>query len=418
MTKNLTVCYELKGASLAAARALEAEVARAVRQAPPKNAGNLLEIQQSWQAFYQKLIARLGAENPQLLQATGLDAPALQIRQDAGAFARAYQVYPQIFASPEQTPRYFMYVPLAGDGAHFVPQDALLLDARQEKAAGALLFAGGWLGNAPLVDRAARGVAVPASANIDTPSLQFNRAAKPQGRVEQCFLAAGRSLAIVQDYETRLTQYNDAVTRAFDAVKAETEKLYPQILQALPAGSGLYTNLSRSDRTAPGADTGMAFSVRLEGSGEKVALPESRAFHTVPHHGDVAIVTRDDTEEGRTLKEVLHAVPARPSLADYPELRADFAPELSDIEKMVGLNGEVPMLVTQGHLKILRYHAAEGDHSSFVPPGARLFPAAAMAWLQQDEEDRRQGIEPPPLPPELAGFFSMPLHKLPGNKPV
>ena len=399
MSKNPTVCYELKGASLAAARALEAEVVRAVRETPPKNEGNLLEIQQSWQAFYQKLIARLAADNPQLLAATGLDAPALQIRQEKGGFARAYQVYAQIFTSPERAPRYFMYVPVAADGAHFVPQDAVRLDARQEKAVGALLFAGGWLGNAPLVDRASQGIALPPGVKVETPQLQFNRAAKPQGRVEQCFLAAGRSLENVQDYEARLAHYNQCVERVFDAVKAETEKLYPQILQAQPAGSGLYTNLSRSDRPAPGADTGMAFSNRLEGSGEKVAVPESRAFHTVPHHGDLAIVTRDDTDEGRALGQLLRAVPARPSLADYPELRADFAPALSDIEKMVGLNGTVPTLVTQGHLKLLRYHAAEGDRSLFVPPGARLFPAAAMAWLRQDEEDRRQGIEPPPLPP-------------------
>ena len=395
-------CYELQGESLTAARALELVVADAIKREQPQNTGNLADIQCSWQAFYQRLVVRLEKENPKLLAAVGLTQPSTVIKEAADEFPRAYLEFAQIFASPHRSPRYFMYVPVDHNQKAFVPQGARLLNVDEEKQVNEMLFAGGWLGNAPIMSLPRQGIVPPADVAARPIKLAFTKAASQYLPAEVNFIAAGRALDLVRAHESALADYNDKMQRAFDALKQAAESLFPQILLQFPAGEGLYVNLSGSSQPISGADTCLALSIRRDGkggefmaAGQPVTIPDNPYFKTVPHHSDCAVVTRDDTPEGRRLAKILLAVPAaRPSLDDHPELAA---------------NGRAPVLVTQGHYKILRYFIDDAQAAIAPPCDALPFPPAALAWLRADAEDHMRGDVPPPMPAQLAGYLAAPL---------
>lgn len=402
--KPLHHCYELHGESLAAARALDLVVVDALNRDNLQSTGNLADIQKSWQGFYQRLFTRLEVENPKLLQAVGLLQPSTVIKQGAGEFPRAYLEFAQIFASPQRTPRYFMYVPADHNDAAFVPQGARLLDAAEEKTVNDMLFAGGWLGNAPIVSLARRGIATPAGQEASGLMSSFVKVASQYLPAEVNFIAAGQSLDLVRHYEAALRDYNDKMQHAFDALKAAAEKLFDEILKDLPPGEGLHVNLGGASHLIDGADTCLSISIRRDGKGgdfmaggKPVTIPDNSYFKVVPYRGsDSAVITRTDTTQGRALAKILRAVPqARPALSDYPALT---------------INGVSPNLITQGQYKILRYFVDDANASMTAPVDARAFPPAALAWLRADDEDRRRGDIPPPMPAAIVTYLQAPLH--------
>lgn len=395
-------CYELHGESLAAARRLERLVALAAQRVQPLDSGNLADIQQSWQQFYQDVFDVLSKHAPDLLQATGLTTPSTVVKTAAGEYPRAYHEYPAIFASPGDPPRYFMYVPRDHFNTAFVPHDARKLSLDEESKVNSLLFAGGWLGNAPLFSLPRRGIATPANVKIDDVISSFAKAAGQYTPAEVNFIAAGRALEIVKNYEEALRDYNEKMRAAFDAVKAASEKLYPEMLRDLPAGEGLYTNLSGASQLIDGVDTGLTLSIRRDGKGgdfmqggQVVPIPDNPYFIAHPYRGgDVAIKTRSDTPQGRALARILKAVPAQ-----RPALSAD-----ADLQ----VNGISPNVVTIGQYKILRYFVADASTVMLPPCDAVPFPPAAQAWLRADEEDRRMGNVPPPMPQDVLRYLVNP----------
>lgn len=400
-------CYELKGASLTAARHLERLVAEAVNAEQPQNRGNLAEIQRGWQAFYRRLLARLAKEDPAVLKAAGLLTPSTVVQAGDAEFARAYHELPAIFSSPERPARYFMYVPCDHYKADFVPQDARLLSPQEKAQVDVLLFAGGWLGNAPMFSLPRHGVKTPDDIVVAPDLLAF---AKNEKGGVSAFIAAGPALEIVKRYEADLRDYRDKLGKAFDALKKAAENLFPRVLRDLPEGEGVYVNLSGASSLIDGADTCITISLHRKGSGgtflqagQSVAIPDNPYFKTVPRHGDHAVMTRDDTAEGRALAKTLLAVPEkRPLLSDHCALT---------------MNGNAPMLVTLGHYKVLRY-LGQNVETSVPPYGAVPFPPAALAWLRADEDDRRKGDTPPPMPELLVRYLSQPHSRSADSKPA
>lgn len=425
--KNGTVLYALKGKSLEAALQLELEIRRELETVPVKNAGALNEIQDSWDRFYDGLILRLQKEQPQLLRQTGLDSPAPQVFQEKGGLPRAYRRYPEIFSSPEKTPRYFMYAPVDYRGNHFAPEDGVPVTGKPAAQVDDLLFAGGWLGNAPLVSRKKHGVALPA-AEAAALSKSF-RKADDDGHRQICFIAGGESLAAIEDFNRRTADYHARVGALREAIQKTVEAQFPDImaLARLPADEAIRASISYRYGGGDGK-TEMLLSVRQEGRLEMMAagrsltaLPENPAYRLKKSEGgEFTVKPRRDTAEGKALAALFDAIPATPALAEYKILHAGYAFTPGRFDSMLGVNGVVPRVHQLEGRTILVYNADDAARETFCPPGAIPLPTAAFKWLNADAADRNLGVTPPPMPPEIADIIAgapVPAAKPQGLKP-
>ncbi|MDE2336741.1 MAG: hypothetical protein KGL10_05460 [Alphaproteobacteria bacterium] len=402
---NGMLVYKLAGRSLAAARRLEDELRRELETVPVLKEGNLKAIGDSWNALYKGLLARLAVEAPEVLELTGLNARAVQVFQGPQTWPRAYAEAPHIFLSPEKNPEYFMYVPVDYKGGHFVPADGILLDEKEERITGDRLFAGGWLGNAPLVTVKKEGVTTP--ADYAPPSKSALRKAfsyLPNDYV--CFIAAGRSLALVADLKARQKEWERRLKHACRAIEAAVELDKPKMLAALPAGEDVRISATYSYYSSGGGRAELLLSVRREGkkdfwsAGKTVPVPPSPAFTLEDRSGGEYIVrARTDTPEGRRLAAVIDAIPDTPGLGDYAALRGNFAVKKDSIGQALGVNGVVPHVVELAGRTILVYTAApKSGKDGFCPPDAQPFSAFAYEWLRADDGDRNTGVTPPPMP--------------------
>lgn len=405
---NGSVMFELKGTSLLAAQRLEREVLKELETVKPKSTGYLNEIQDSWNSFYDGLIRRLSAEAPEVLALTGLNAATIQVMGGGkDALPRAYREFPQIYLSPEEPPRYFMGVPVDYQGNFFRPQDAQLLDNAETERAADLLFAGGWLGNAPLVTRKKEGVATPADYAPAKPS--FHSAARRDTFTQRVFIAGGDSLKAVEDYERRKAAYEAAMSRAQSAVKTIAEMEFPKLLESLPEGEGLRASAGATYGGYMKGKTVITLSVRMQGrenpwnAGKTVPLADNEAYTLQPRHGGEYTVTpRRDTHAGRALAAIFDAIPKTPDLSEYPTLLADFTFYPNQFEAAFGMNDRTPHIRKFGGRTLLVYNSDESETGDFTPPGATPMPLKAFKWLEADEQDRNMGVTPPPMPQEIS----------------
>ncbi|HYD18674.1 MAG TPA: hypothetical protein VEF76_09360 [Patescibacteria group bacterium] len=403
---NGQIVFELQGESLDAALRLEREIRRELETVKPKQSGYMNEIRDSWNAFYDGLLTRLKTDAPDILALTGLDAPAIQVAHGKDTWPRAYEHFPQIFSSPEQNPRYFMYAPVDYKGGHFAPVDAIELDDKTADRVGDLLFAGGWLGNAPLVNKEKTGVALPPDYNPGAnPGLQEDLQNPHTRRV---FVAGGESLAAVEDFRRREREFSAAASAVRDEVERLASLEIPKLKEKLPAGEELRASVSY--RYGGHVETvEMLLSIRMEGKvnfmdgGKALRLADTAAYTLHKSHGnEYTVLPRRDTEAGRNLAALMDAVPKHPSLADYPVLRGNFKHTPGQFDAALGINGTVPQARDLGGRTLLIYNTDIDAGSTFAPPGAKHVPVGVFNWLQSDEQDRNMGITPPPMPPEIA----------------
>lgn len=410
--RNGTVVYALAGRALEAALRLDQEVRRELEAVPVLQSGNMKEIGDSWDAMYKGLLARLAEEAPEVLQLTGLTSPATQVFQGPQSLPRAYNEYPQIFTSPEKKPMFFMYSPVDYNGKHFVPADSIPLNDKQRSKIDDLLFAGGWLGNAPIVNIKKEGTATP--ADYKAPSKSELRKAftyLPNDRV--CFLAAGRSLELVQDYRARTDAWKARIDDARAAIEADVLSKKDSILANLPLGEDVRVSLSYSYSSGGGDKVSLLLSVRRAGNGDiwnagkTVEPPQTDAFKMRKREGGEYIVTpRRDTPEGKKIAKLIDAIPLTPGLRDYPELFANYDIKKDDIGQFLGINGTVPQVVdVEGHTILLYNSAPKDKKKDFCPPGAKPFPTEAYQWLDSDKGDRNMGVKLPPMPDSIASIL-------------
>ncbi len=406
--RNGNVVYELSGRALAAAKLLEQELRTELETVPVMRSGNMRDMEDSWNAMYQGLLARLATDAPDVLKHTGLTSPCVRVFEGVQTFPRAYQEYPHIFTSPEKNPRYFMYAPLDYKGDHFVPADSKRLSGKEEQKTGDLLFAGGWLGNAPIVNMKREGVATP--ADYVAPSKgELRKEFSYLANDRITFLAAGQSLALVEDYRARTEDWKQQLKIACDAITAETEKLKPVILAVLPAGEDVRISTSYNYAMNGGGKATLLLSARREGkvgllsAGKTVNIPDSPAYTLGERNGgDYEVIPRRDTPEGRKLAALIDAIPQTPSLGDYPELCANYKINQTSVGKALGVNGAIPQAVDVEGYTVLLYNTAPKDKKNpFCPPGAKPFPVEVYEWLQSDKGDRNMGIALPPRPAEV-----------------
>lgn len=411
--RNGHIVYALSGRALAAAKQLRHEVEKELERTPVQKLGNLKDIGDSWDALYRNLIVRLEKESPEILVLTGLKAPTTQVFQGPQTLPRAYNSFPEIFLSPEREPKYFMYAPVDYRGKHFVPVDSRKLGPKEEDKVGNLLFAGGWLGNAPLVSIKKHGVATP--ADYAAPSDSELRKAFPHAMNDEViFLAAGRSLEIVEDYRARTKDWEAKIDAAREEIEKEVTKRKAEVLALLPAGEDVRASVSYSYSMGGGDMAQLQLSVRREGkdnlwnAGKAVTPPSSPAYTLTDlgYGGEYAVTPNRATPEGRKIAALMDAIPLTPGLGDYPELRAGYSVRHDEITRYLGVNGEVPQEIEAGGFTVLRYTAAPGAKKDFCPPGAIPFPTEAYEWLRADDGDKNMGITPPPMPKAVSDILS------------
>lgn len=406
--KNSQIVYKLEGVSLSAAKRLQQEIKKERETAPPLGLGNASDIKKSWENFYRQVLARLEKEAPEVLEHTGLRVATIHVREQKQHFPRAYEKFPQIFLSPLDPPDYYMYVPTDYKGRHFVPSDARLLDEKEERHVGHLLFAGGWIGNPPLLSMPENGVKTPEDF---IPKTVFEREQWDQNELV-CFIAKGRSLAIVQDLKARADVWKKKLDAACTAIKQEVEKTLPQLLASLPKGEEVY--ISASYAYCSGKIPELLLSISRKGHGDifamgkKVPPVPSPAFHLVPReYGEYTVTARTDTPEGLEIAKLIADISATPWPGDYPELFAPFKIKEDQITKMLGVNGVVPRAATLAQNVFLIYNASTGEpRGNFCPPDAVPCPAEIYHWLFDDQNDRMINVIPPPMPKKVSDFLS------------
>ena len=411
--RNGTVVYELAGRSLDAALLLERELAKELQTVPVLQKGNFKDIGDSWDAMYKGLLARHEKESPDILTLTGLKNPAVQVFQGTQTLPRAYEDLPKIFSSPEKTPAYFMYAPVDYKGRHFVPADAVLLTKKEARIVDNRLFAGGWLGNAPIVSVKKPGVTTPTDY-VAPSETELRKTFSYAQNDHVIYLAAGRSLEIVEDYRARTKDWEQKIKAVCRAIEAEARKTKTAILLGLPAGEDVRISATYSYSGGGGDKATLLLSIRREGknsiwdAGKTVDALPSPAFHLSNREGGEYIVSaRTDTPEGKKLAALIDAIPVTPGLRDYPELYANFDIKHDQISQMIGVNGVVPQAVeVDGRIVLVYNSSPKSKQNGFSPPGAKPFPAEAYEWLRSDEGDRNMGIKPPPMPKEIADILS------------
>ena len=374
--------YELKSESLRAAQELEIEVLHEIERNPPPRKGNLRMLQQSWQAFYQRLIKRLEKENPLLLEKTGLAKPTLVVREGRDQAPRCYAQYPAIFMSPEKNPRYFMYAPESYDKSHFQPTDAYKPSQAEEEQIASLLFAGGWLGNAPIVGIDDRGCALPKDFK-PTPEDQLPEE-RPAYFKEQ-YIAHGESLRQVEEYLKAKKHYDKNVAMLMEKTRRLVKKIIP-VQDGQKIGSGV--SFSHHEFFQNHDDSGIQISASKIQDDDPldettIMVPTNPYFKTIDSHGNnQKIIFRNDTVEGRRFKAAFNVLPS----------------SQPDLSQFLGEDHKKAVLFKSDPFHILKYP----DTLKHPPEDAVKVSMALMNWLDADRRDREIYITPPPMPDNLA----------------
>lgn len=408
-------CYKLEGASHKAALRLSSLVQAYFEQDPvAMNGRNLGDIQKDYRTRAEYMLGELGGRAPELFEACGLNAETVQVHYNPnGKFHRAYARFPDIVAAPTKEPEFYMYVPVDYKGRHFVPEGAKLLNKQETDRAGDLLFAGGWLGNGPILKREDAGVAIPADFDPKTDRVQKGdaRYAKMHHRY---FKAEGESLAFVEDYDRRRA----AVSASFQALCDHVRAILPEmqrsgVFKGVP-GEG-YNPSFMMGRDADGRPE-LEFSVRAEGrhnimmGGQPVALASNDYFDIgKDRNGRDALVPHTRTPQAKVIYDLVQAIPNEPSYADYPALiyPEDIKP-VDQINSWIGAS-RLPVVRKLPEGVFLDYRVNKGDKVDFTPPGAIEIPAQAFLWAEADKEDRNRGLTPPPRPshiPDLEDVYA------------
>lgn len=406
--KDINVLFELQGKSLKAAKALTIAVDAAAQKEKPRQLGNLLDIRNDWMRLYATLHETLRAEQPDVLKSTGLLSPATVVYKERNILPRAYTEYPHIFSSPEKNPRFFMYCPIDYQGHHFSPPGGRLIEGNEIAHTGNLLFAGGWLGNAPIFNIDKSGIPTP--ADYKPPRLgraqdEFEQVRRQNTSV--CFVAAGRSLQIIKDIAGFDKNFSEHCNKLLELIKVSVSKQFPELLKGLPKGETLYINTSIGSGGHHGRGAQFNISVRQSGkvnlmaAGQTVRLQESPYFHATPERGGYVITARTDTPEGAEIAAAFASIPQKTFIQDYLELQANFVPVSDQISKMLGSDQPFPRSHNLSGLPFLVYGAKVKDKINFCPPDAIRASTTLYEWLKSDEGDINMGISLPPRPQQI-----------------
>ncbi|MGH1403458.1 MAG: hypothetical protein ACRBDL_04385 [Alphaproteobacteria bacterium] len=354
----------------------------------------------SKQDLGQKITESLQSLDAGLVRKTGLSSPVIQVKDtEQQAYPRAYTHTPQVYATQINGQLdLYMYCPVGYDGTNFSPDDAsLITDEGEQQKIGNMLFAGGWMDPISFYSLKPQGVDVP--DNYQRPD-QFENA---PSHAKLCFIAQGRTLDMIEEYEERAMYHKQNVDCVMDEICRIVEAHLSEGLHAqLDEGESFYINKSHSIARNKQDEIEFCISVCRGGetqmmqAGQSLTLEDNPYFCVEEKGKDYRILPNMESKQGGKLFSLMQKIPPAPQISDYPELMADlpFTPGRFDV--LLGVNGKVPRIDEfEGH-KILIYNTDTVERGDFNPPDSVYLPSSVYQWLNADKEDETMGIEPPP----------------------
>lgn len=383
--------YKLGGASAeAATRLLLAQMQVEATQPPIQYPISMADVHTLVQIFYAQVNNLARKELMPLLESLGLDSPIIAVSCTEGAHPRAYETYPQIYTDGGDTPAFFMYPPVSYKGTHFVPADSKRLTEKESEAANCRLFAGGWSDPISVLPVKPQGVALP--ADFDPASSTYDIYGKGHA-VPNIFLPAGASRTALDTYAYEKTRFDTHMHELTEALKAAVLKQAEISLgEDDIQGDGMYVNLSYSLTNTPNIEISLRRDGKSQGSlmmaGQPLPMPSSADYETKaaesPGSFIITPASAPTTAEGQRIKALYDSIPPMPSLNDAHAL---------------GVPANAAVYAHRfGGIDFLYYTASE---NAPAPQDARPVSFALYSWIRHDDEDRRRGITPPPMPAAL-----------------
>lgn len=402
MTGPKTLCYRLEGESHRSATILDS-IAREYfnRNLQAPNGRNFADIQKEHEEANAYILSEVKARAPELFEACGFGHESICVRKPHGLFYRSYKQSPDIFAAPTEKAEYYMYVPVDYKGEHFVPKDAVLLNEKEAERAGNLLFAGGWLGNAPILSSPDAGCHKP--ADFDPNKHDFW---EPDERSRQqeyrYFKAGGLTLELLEDFQHRQAEVAEDRNAIIDYIKSELNYI---LREGVENKLDLRRNYSLGFLIGRNREDG---SLEIEcnvqqtdgGFGERIVLKDNDLFDIEPAKEGrrPTIKPHDRTKKAAKLKSMMDAIWDDPHYGDYKDLiyPEEITP-VDNIDAMVGAS-RTPIVKTIANVTYLLYRKnPDRPDPAFCPPGSEEIDPLGCLWLECDESDKKRGITSPPI---------------------
>lgn len=393
------VAYELRGKSLEAAVTLDLLMRRYLRDSTMDPQGrNLADLHKDYVTRSADAIAALRKTHPDLIQACGLNDPAVQVEDYDGMFYRTYQETPLTYWTSSKAALYLMYCPIDYKGRHFVPENAVRCDDKDFDGTdmGHTIYKKHfWVGEAPIADNARRGLPLPHDFDPVTDKTVRGHGIKP----DHLYVAKGESLFAANRHEQQSQLFNDTFKAFTEAAQDWTRQNYP--------GHYMGFMLQRV-----GNENRLEISLRREGMGTPVALnhPDWDVQKEImrewknPMTGQMESVATKQfiaqpnpvSAAGQKLYDLFKQMPPHPRTEDYPELFLRTA------------QGETrsPTIHRYPQGVFLAYYGIGAQAPAKGPRDAEAASPATLAWIDADRRDRGLGIQPPAPPAEISRILN------------
>ena len=342
--------YRLEGESLAAAKTAEDFINKKTRHL-------------AWDDRTAAFIVAHPAEAAVL----GLDHPTVQAG-DCGGRLRAYQTVPTLYHANDKI--FYLDCPIAHDGKHFTPKDALPLDAQAEEKSWRYFSAGMGEGISPVLHIKPEGVAAPATASHLSEDVDYGGRNLPiamwGSASTYVYFPDAKTLAALKVFETENVAYTKAVDDLTRAVSGIIDVLAPKMQERQDKKSAIRPTLYFNDAEK-------YLNVRLDNA----YLPDHPALDikdSKGHSSEMVFKLRPNTAtaEGQQLASLFNAIGQRPSLAQKLGLPDSAYPHFEDIDGQKRLLTRTPV--------------------------ASLVVDTEKDWILRDKQDADYKVKAPPRP--------------------
>jgi|GEM_PF-4522778 len=342
--------YRLTGETLAAAKTAEDFIDRKTRHL-------------DWDARTAAFIAAHPAEAALL----GLDHPVVQAG-DCGGRLRAYRSFPALYHAHDK--HFYLDCPIAHDGTHFAPKDAVRLNEKEERKSWQHFNAGMGENISPVLHIKPEGVAAPENAAHLSEHVDYGGRILPIGAwgasYTHVYVPDAEALAALKAYEKENAVFSRAVENLNRAVSGILAALAPKMQARQEKKSDIRPTLHFNDAEK-------SLHVRLDNAylpdHPALDIKDSKGFS-----GEIVFKLRPNTAtvQGRRLAVLFNAVGKKPSLAEKLGLPESAYPHFSDFDGETRLVTRTP-----------------------VPGFAE---DKEKDWVLRDKEDQSYKVKAPPRP--------------------
>ncbi len=311
------------------------------------------------------------AAHPAEAALLGMDHATVQAG-DCGGRLRAYQTFPTLYHAHDKN--FYLDCPIAHNGKHFTPKEALRLGAKEEEKSWQHFNAGMGETIAPVLHIKPEGVAAPKTAKHLSEDVDYGGRNLPiamwGASSTYVYLPDAKALAALKAFETENAAFTKAVEDLTRAVSGIIAVLTPKMQERQEKKSTIRPSLYFND-------TEKSLDVHLDNA----YLPDHPAFDikdSKGYNGKMAFKVRPNTAtaEGQQLASLFNAIGQKPSLAQKLGLQESAYPRFDEIDGKQRLVTRTPV-------------------ASLV---ASLVADTEKDWVLRDKDDESYKVKAPPRP--------------------